>query len=178
MIKIVAFITIFGLMFQPSLALASSIDDWTSEMIAKLGFHNGKLDRSAFGKRTQEFISRQTQYYRIIHNPFVEDKAHPKRADEAHRRLQLFVERTATYAHEAESNIFKVLANGEEVVTADKAEDALKTLGQFADIDQDGRLDVWEAQIAEAALVRGTDITAPGAWKTLARMIALDSVRY
>lgn len=163
-----------SLLAQPSAAMASSIDAWVHEMIGKLGFRNGKLERASFERRTEDFLASQTDYYQTVHSQFFDD---PNRSEEARRRLDMIVQRTSAYAHEAEENIFRALGDT-SVLDETLARQALSKLGQFADVDKDGNLDNWEAQIAEAALVRGTDINEPGAWKSLARLVALDNVRF
>lgn len=156
-----------------------SIETWIKAITQKLGFQNGILDRESYGERTDAFIQKQATYYRSVHSQYLEEEdRYPQRSHEATKRIERMIARSTKYARQTEENIFDTLGNGGLVIEEKAARKILADIAAFADIDKNGRLDKWEAQIAEATIARGQDIHEPGAWEKMSRLIAWDNVRY
>lgn len=144
-----------------------SLDDWSTYMLRKLPFVDGQMSAKNYADVSSAYVENMTKFYwQSTENKInAARKAGRKRAERffEHQRDRQ-IERLKTYAHDTEKGVMKSLdplRTG--VVNLGDARLILLEIAKRSDFNNNGLLEAPEADMAEAAFVRGVDLTDPGA---------------
>jgi hypothetical protein len=136
-------------------------------MLRKLPFVNGQMTARNYADVSRAYVDNMTTFYTQSTESKVNAarKAGRKRAENyfEHQRDQQ-IERMKTYARDTESGVMKSLDPMRTgVVKIDDARSILLEIATRSDFNNNGLLEALEADMAEAAFVRGVDLTDPDA---------------
>lgn len=141
------------------------LDEWSAEMLRKLPFVNGQMTARNYADVSRAYVENMTTFYTesAEHKVNAARKAGRKRAENyfEHQRDQQ-IERIKVYARDTEIGVMKSLDPLNTGVV--KIGDARRILLEFAkrsDFNNNGMLEALEADMAEAAFVRGVDLKDP-----------------
>lgn len=145
------------------------IGDWASGIVADLHFQGGVLLRSDYRARGDKYVAYQSAYYRELHEPMLRNAGtRPNRAGAALQRMAGMIVRAEEYVKSTEEGIFRTLdPDGSGSVGESDAISILSGLGMRADLDGNGRLDIGERRLAEAALAKGADLSNPAVKRSM-----------
>ncbi|TLX16749.1 hypothetical protein [Rhizobium sp. MHM7A] len=144
-----------------------TLDDWSTDMLRKLPFVDGQMTAKNYGDVSRAYVENMTRFY----TQSTENKINAarnsgrKRAEgffKHHRDQQ--IERMKAYARDTEKGVMKSLdplRTG--VVKLSDARRILLEIAKRSDFNNNGLLEAPEADMAEAAFVRGVDLTDPDA---------------
>jgi hypothetical protein len=136
-------------------------------MLRKLPFVNGQMTARNYADVSRAYVNNMTTFYTQSTESKVNAarKAGRKRAENyfEHQRDQQ-IERMKTYARDTECGVMKSLDPMRTgVVKIDDARSILLEIATRSDFNNNGLLEALEADMAEAAFVRGVDLTDPDA---------------
>jgi hypothetical protein len=153
--------------FNPAYARfdAPSYSEWIGMMLARLPFRNGVLTRDQYAEASRNYLSGLIEFYRTVDErkiDFARRHGRPAFASQIQMRTEIEIDRARRYVADAQVGLFTSLdPKGNGSVTLEQAQQSLQRIARFADFNRNGVLEPMEADIAEAALVRGADLSDP-----------------
>jgi hypothetical protein len=167
MLRIIATILLTVFCYSPSFARAEvrTIDEWSTDMLRKLPFINGEMTAKSYAEVSRAYVENMSKFYWQLN----ENKIKAAKKSGRKRAVGLFeqqrdrqIERLKTYAQDTEKGVMKSLdPHGEGRVRLGDARRILMEIAKRADFNGNGVLETIEADVAEAAFVRGFDLVDP-----------------
>lgn len=149
-----------------------SVDEWAMDMIKKLPFsESGILSRDKYRDVSRRYVEKMTAFHVELakkKRDFALQNGRPNLAKAIDRRKDRQIEIIKTYAYETSEGVMNTLdpeKAGE--ITIEKALQILTEIARQTDFNHNGVLEPAEAEIAEAALVRGFNVNDPDALEKL-----------
>jgi hypothetical protein len=142
---------------------SASYAEWTNSMLTKLPFKNGVLTRQDYSEVGKLYLRGLIEFYETVSNrkmDFARKHGRPMVAENIRRRADAEIARATRYVAETERGLFLSLdPGGSGTISMAAARVRLMQLALHADFNQNSILEPIEADIAEAALVKGIDLT-------------------
>lgn len=144
-----------------------SLEEWAAYMLGKLPFVSGEMTAKSYGDVSRAYIENMTKFYWQSTEKKVDAarKAGRKRAVGffEHQRDKE-IARLKAYASDTEKGVLQSLdPNRTGIVKIGDARRILLAIARRSDFNNNGLLEAAEADIAEAAFVRGIDPMDPKA---------------
>jgi hypothetical protein len=141
---------------------SASYAEWTNSMLSKLPFKNGVLTRQDYNEIGKTYLRGLVEFYETVSArkiDYAKKHGRPMAADQIKRRADAEIARATRYVAETERGLFLSLdPEGSGTISMAKARVRLMQLALHADFNQNAILEPIEADIAEAALVKGVDL--------------------
>lgn len=153
-----------------------TVSEWVANMLHRLPFAHGHLDRKAFHASSRAYLDGIVSAY-VTSGSRLEANAQLAgdaiRAATIAERTRRLVDGATTYVDETEAGMLATLdpAQSGDPIRLKEARLRLTELATLADVDGNGVLDRYEAEIAEAAFAKGRDLSRPGEARRLMREI-------